>query len=102
LQLPVLRLGFLQDGDVGVGVFPEGGELLVGVDSHCWALPSFVFALAGSRDPEEHRFHAGQLCFRPVENRPPSYPKYAAPGNAEGGLPVSPRNLRMRLLALCS
>ena len=24
LQLLVLRLGFLQDGDVGVGVFPEG------------------------------------------------------------------------------
>jgi hypothetical protein len=24
LQLRVLRLGFFQDGDVGVGVFPEG------------------------------------------------------------------------------
>jgi hypothetical protein len=30
LQLRVLRLGFLQDGDVGVGVFPEGEEVLVG------------------------------------------------------------------------
>ena len=30
LQLGVLRLGFLQDGDVGVGVFPEGEEVLVG------------------------------------------------------------------------
>ena len=29
LQLRVLRLGFLQDGDVGVGVFPEGEEVLV-------------------------------------------------------------------------
>jgi len=29
LQLLVLRLGFLQDGDVGVGVFPEGKEVLV-------------------------------------------------------------------------
>jgi hypothetical protein len=29
LQLGVLRLGFLQDGDVGVGVFPEGEEILV-------------------------------------------------------------------------
>jgi len=28
LQLPVLRLGMLQDGDVGVGVFPEGEEVL--------------------------------------------------------------------------
>ena len=25
----VLRLGLLQDGDVGVGVFPEGEEILV-------------------------------------------------------------------------
>src|SRR5213592_2459198 len=30
LQLRVLRLGFLQDGDVGVGVFPEGEEILIG------------------------------------------------------------------------
>ena len=30
LQLRVLRLGFFQDGDVGVGVFPEGEEILIG------------------------------------------------------------------------
>jgi hypothetical protein len=30
LQLRVLRLCFFQDGDVGVGVFPEGEEVLVG------------------------------------------------------------------------
>ena len=30
LQLRVLRLGFLQDGDVGVGVFPERQEILIG------------------------------------------------------------------------
>jgi hypothetical protein len=30
LQLRVLRLGFLQEGDVGVGVFPEGEEVFVG------------------------------------------------------------------------
>jgi len=29
LQLRVLRLGFLEDWDVGVGVFPEGDEILV-------------------------------------------------------------------------
>jgi hypothetical protein len=29
LQLRVLRLGFLQDGDVGVSVFPEREEILV-------------------------------------------------------------------------
>src|SRR5690348_6759589 len=31
LQLRVLRLGLLQDGDVGVGVSPEGEEIVVGV-----------------------------------------------------------------------
>ena len=30
LELHVLRLGLLQDGDVGVGVFPELEEILVG------------------------------------------------------------------------
>ncbi len=29
LQLRVLRLGVLQDGDFGIGVFPEGEEILV-------------------------------------------------------------------------
>src|ERR1700730_9647261 len=29
LQLGVLRLGLLQDGDVVVGVFPEGEEILI-------------------------------------------------------------------------
>ena len=29
LQLRVLRLGLLQDGDVGVGVFPEREEVLI-------------------------------------------------------------------------
>jgi hypothetical protein len=30
LQLRGLRFSLLQDGDVGVGVFPEGEEILVG------------------------------------------------------------------------
>src|SRR5215470_8551879 len=30
LQFRVLRFGLLQDGDVEVGVFPEGEEVLVG------------------------------------------------------------------------
>ena len=30
VQLRVLRLGLLQDGDVGVGVFPEREEIFVG------------------------------------------------------------------------
>jgi len=29
LELSVLRLGFLQDGNVGIGVFPEGEEVLI-------------------------------------------------------------------------
>jgi hypothetical protein len=31
LQLRVLRLGFFQDGDVGVGVLPAREEILVGI-----------------------------------------------------------------------
>ena len=30
LQLRVLCLGLFQDGDVGIGVFPEGEEIVVG------------------------------------------------------------------------
>jgi hypothetical protein len=30
LQLRVLRLGLLEDGDAGIGVFPEREEILVG------------------------------------------------------------------------
>jgi hypothetical protein len=30
LQFRVLRLGLLQDGDVGIGVLPEGEEVLIG------------------------------------------------------------------------
>ena len=30
LQFRVLHLGLLQDGDVGVGVFPEGEEVIIG------------------------------------------------------------------------
>ena len=30
LRFRVLRLGLLQDGDVGVGVFPESEEVVVG------------------------------------------------------------------------
>ena len=29
LQLGVLRFSLLQDGDVGIGIFPEGKEILV-------------------------------------------------------------------------
>ena len=34
-QPGVIRLGLLENGDVGVGVFPEGEEILVGSLSVC-------------------------------------------------------------------
>ena len=40
LQVRVLRLGLLQDGDVGVGVLPEGKEVLVG-SLYCCGSPTF-------------------------------------------------------------
>jgi hypothetical protein len=35
LQFRVLRLGLLQDGDIGVGVFPERQKILVSSTSFC-------------------------------------------------------------------
>ena len=29
LQLRILRFSLLQDGDIGIGIFPEGEEILV-------------------------------------------------------------------------
>jgi hypothetical protein len=40
LQLRLLRFGLLQDGDVGVGVLPEGKEVLVG-SLYCCGSPTF-------------------------------------------------------------
>src|SRR5271156_2830611 len=54
LQLRVLRLGFFQDGDVGVGVFPEREEIVVGaLRLPCVALQgvSAGEAEAGQRSP---------------------------------------------------
>jgi hypothetical protein len=62
LQLFILRLGFFQDGDVGVGVFPEGEEVLhyptalsAGTTS---TIPSGIH-----RDPAVVRFQATRKCF---------------------------------------
>ena len=35
LQLRVLGFGLFQDGDVGVGVLPEGEEISVGAEGAC-------------------------------------------------------------------
>ena|SRR5437667_12638587 len=48
LQLRVLRLGFLQDGDVGVGIFPEREEVLIGSA----ALGSFARERIGTGEAE--------------------------------------------------
>ena len=49
LQLRVLRFGFLQDGDVGVGVFPEGEEIFVGGErsdpAYTWQLMNLLMGL---------------------------------------------------------
>src|SRR5580704_1377117 len=46
LQLRVLRFGLLQDWDVGVGVFPEGEEILVGSERPD---AGGIYSLRGSR-----------------------------------------------------
>ena len=48
LQLRVLGLGLLQDGDVGVGVFPEGEEILV-CSFRFGASPEIAYARASPR-----------------------------------------------------
>src|ERR1035441_8738867 len=35
LQLRVLRFGFFQDGDIGIGVFPEREKILIGGPGFC-------------------------------------------------------------------
>ena len=50
LQLRVLRFGLLQDGDVGVGVFPEREEILVGGErSDAGGVGVRTLSLRGSR-----------------------------------------------------
>ena len=56
LQLRVFRPGLLQDGDVGVGVFPEGEEIFAGGESRtrtasapCEVLDCKAFARATLR-----------------------------------------------------
>ena len=44
LQLSVLRFGLPQDGDVGVGVFPEGSQILNGHTAPLEATKSVIIA----------------------------------------------------------
>jgi hypothetical protein len=58
LQPRVLRFGLLQDGDVGVGVLPEGEEIFVGgerPDAGGIFGPSlFIGAMLGRADNSGH------------------------------------------------
>jgi hypothetical protein len=64
LQLRVLCLGFLQDGDVGIGVLPEGEEVLVGfvAGERVSAAP-----LACFRDRDRRLFRCGEIATLPAE-----------------------------------
>ena len=48
LQVRVLSFGFLQDGDVGAGVFPEREEIFVGGER-----PNAGSMLRSNRNPSE-------------------------------------------------
>jgi hypothetical protein len=54
LQLRLLRLGLLQDGDVGVGVFPEGEEVFVG--GECPNAGGLAFRLSQSSNGDRQYF----------------------------------------------
>jgi len=58
LQLGVLRLGFFQDGNVGVGVFPEAEEIFVGGEG------AGAGTLGGRRSLPFHQFR-----YRPHRER---------------------------------
>ena len=47
-QLGVLSLGFLKDGDFGVGIFPQREEILVGA-----ALAAYCMSFSGWQQAEE-------------------------------------------------
>src|SRR5262245_19413512 len=55
LQLRVLCLGFFQDGDVGVGVFPEGEEILVSLASFGLVPQSCVGVSLAEAGERNHR-----------------------------------------------
>jgi hypothetical protein len=54
LQLGVLRFGFLQEREVGVGVFPEGEEIFVGAERPDWYHPENSGFFLFPADPESN------------------------------------------------
>src|SRR2546426_8097134 len=67
LQLRVLRLGFLQHGDVGIGVFPEGEEVLVRSVGFCGISLHRICT---------RKAHARQRTQREVSHRAPVIDKF--------------------------
>ena len=63
MQFRVLRLGFLQDGDVGIGVLPEGEEVLI--------LGAGLHRIAGEGvSAGEVKVKVGQCAKREVQHDP--------------------------------
>jgi hypothetical protein len=50
LQFRALHLGFLQDGDVGVGVFSEGEEVVTAAGPYVSASPRSGDRIAGNQN----------------------------------------------------
>ena len=65
LQLRVLRFGLLQDGDVGIGVFPEGEEILIG-SLYCYGSPTFRTNSANRGS--ERMGSSTKLVFKPTNS----------------------------------
>jgi hypothetical protein len=93
LQLRVLRFGLLQDGDVGVGVFPEREE---------GGCSEWYLVCRGQRDSRGvTRVMAWQVSesaqvTRPIPERDPGWPSHSRPGAAKveaatrSTIPISP------------
>ena len=65
LQLRVLDFGLLQDGDVGIGVFPEGEESSGGL-RYCG---SPTFRTSSANRGSERMGSSGKSAFKPTSSR---------------------------------
>jgi hypothetical protein len=66
LQLRVFRLGLFQDGDVGIGVFPEGEEVPGGncARARTDLGASSIYFLPGGKSVIS--FHAAKIMIKPI------------------------------------
>ena len=71
LQLCVFRLGFLQDGDVGVGVFPESEEVPITGAAQEFANPALRIHLKNPVDFRPFREHnPPDISYMPYRHSP--------------------------------